>query len=89
MVSGSRSTRPVECDTSIDPPNGDKLACRFGRTSKKILYHVGTAKFPRDSMLQLYEAVLGETNSNLLLVRDVNGPYCFGFQEKLYSVEHA
>ena len=34
MVSGSR--RPVECDTSIDSLNGDKLACRFGRASKKI-----------------------------------------------------
>ena len=40
---------------------------------------VGTAKLASESLQQLHEAVLAETNSSLLLVSDVNGLYFFQF----------
>ena len=75
MVSGSRR---VECGTSIDQLNGDKLVCRFGRASKKIWWHGEVSKGLAVTALQ----VLAEMNSNLLLVSDVKGPYFFGLHTR-------
>ena len=45
----------------------------------------GIAKFARESLLQLHEAVVAETNSNLLLASGVKGPYFFG----LHTIKNA
>ena len=46
---------------------------------------MGTAKFVRESLLLLYEAVLAEANSRLLLVSGVKGPYFFD----LHTIKNA
>ena len=78
LVSCSR--RPVECDTSIDSLNKDKLACRFGRASKKI-------EIPRHSKVSKGVAVTAPRSSfgwdelQLAVVSGVKGLYFFGLHE--------
>ena len=68
--------RPVECDTSIDPQKRINSHVASDVQAKKKKKSVGIVKFASESLL-LHEAVLAETNSNLLLFTDVKEPYFF------------
>ena len=48
------------------------------RVCKQKKKSVSIAKLARESLLQLHVAVLAETNSTLLLVSGVKGPYFLG-----------